>query len=220
MVDFASLPPAEQTRQLGKPEGDVGIDVGLRMNSKITESVYTRLRLAACMDVLEIGFGNGRLLPDLMRYAEGLQYVNIDILPTMVNEARHFNAPLVVTGQAAFHLAGAEGIPSDAASFDRVFAVNVICFWANPHRPLQEIRRVLRPGGFSVIAAVTPETAAAAPILRPEFGFHVRDDATLVALHNDAGFACVTVEPYDEIVSGPDGKPWPGSYDLVVAQRA
>jgi hypothetical protein len=49
MVDFASLPPAEQTRQLGKPEGDVGIDVGLRMNSinsKIIESVYTRLRLA------------------------------------------------------------------------------------------------------------------------------------------------------------------------------
>ena len=75
--------------------------------------------------------------------------------------ARHFNSPLVATGRAGFHLASAEDIPSGPASFDRVFAVNVIYFWANPHRPLEEVRRVLRPGGFSVIAAVTPETAAA-----------------------------------------------------------
>ena len=115
--------------------------------------------------------GHGRLLPDLLRYADALKYVGIDISQTMVDEARQFNAPLVATGQAAFHLAGAEDIPSGPASFDRVFAVNVIYFWANPHRPLEEVRRVLRPGGFSVIAAVTPETAAATPILRPEFGF-------------------------------------------------
>ena len=41
--------------------------------------------------------------------------------------------------------------------FDRVFDEDVIYFWADPLRPLQEIQRVLRPDGVSVIAATTPQ---------------------------------------------------------------
>jgi len=194
MVDFASLPTAEQTRQLGKLEGDVGADVGLRMNrinSNITESVYTGLRPAACMDGLEIGFGNGQLLPDLLSYAEGLKYVGIDISSTMVDEARHFNAPLVATGQAAFHLASAEDIPSGPASFDRVFAVNVIYFWANPHRPLEEVRASCGP-------------AASVSLPRSHRRRRPASRASPSSLMRNS--------------AGPAGKPWPRSYHLVVAQ--
>ena len=67
------------------------------------------------------GFGNGHLLPDLLRQSDGLEYMGIDISQTMVDEARQFNAAQVANGQAAFHLASAEDIPSDAARFDRVF---------------------------------------------------------------------------------------------------
>ena len=110
MADFTTLAPAELVRQLGKPEGEVGVDVALRMNQlnlRINEAVYSRLDLAAGMAVLEIGFGNGRLLPSLMQRADGLNYVGVDVSPTMVEEARRFNAPLVDVGQAAFHLADA-----------------------------------------------------------------------------------------------------------------
>jgi SAM-dependent methyltransferase len=221
MVDLVSLSPSERARQLGKPEGEVGVELGLRLNkinNKITDHVYARLGLAAGMNVLEIGFGNGHLLPDLLRQADDLKYMGIDISQTMVDEALHFNAAQITSGQAAFHLASAEAIPSDAATFDRTFAVNVIYFWAEPLGPLQEIRRVLRPEGVSVIAATTLATSLATDFQRPEFGFHPRDDATLVALHKQAGFTRVAVENYDEVVAKPDGSPWSRGYHLIMAQ--
>ena len=221
MVDLTTLSPSERARQLGKPEGEVGVELGLRLNkvnNKITDHVYARLGLEAGMNVLEIGFGNGHLLPDLLRQSDDLKYVGIDISQTMIDEALQFNAAQIASGQAAFHLASAEDIPSEAARFDRIFAVNVIYFWASPLRPLQEIRRVLRPEGVSVIAATTPATSAATDFQRPEFGFHPRDDAALIALHKQAGFTRVAVENYDELVSRPDGSPWSRSYYLIIAQ--
>ena len=221
MVDLTTLSPSERARQLGKPEGEVGVELGLRLNNvnnEITDHVYARLGLEAGMNVLEIGFGNGHLLPDLLRQSDDLKYMGIDISQTMVDEARQFKAAQVASGQAAFHLASAEDIPSDAARFDRVFAVNVIYFWADPLRPLQEIRRILRPDGVSVIAATTPATSAATEFQRPEFGFHPRDDAALIALHKQAGFTRVAVENYDEVVSRPDGSPWSRDYYLIMAQ--
>lgn len=213
--------PIREARQLGNPEGEVGVELGLRLNkvnNKITDHVYARLGLDAGMNVLEIGFGNGRLLPDLLRQNDGLKYTGIDISHTMVDEARQFNAAEVASGQAAFYLASAQHIPSDAARFDRVFAVNVIYFWADPLRPLEEIRRVLRPEGFSVIAATTLATSAATDFQRPEFGFHPRDDAELIALHKQAGFTRVSVENYDQVVLRPDGSAWSRDCYLITAQ--
>lgn len=221
MSDFSSLPPAELVRQLGKPEGAVGVDVARRMNAlnlRINEAVHDRLDLAAGMRVLEIGFGNGRLLPGLMQRAESLDYVGVDVSPTMVEEARQFNAPLVVAGRAAFHLADAERLPAANASFDRAIAVNVVYFWTDPPRPLAEIRRVLRADGFSVVAASAPEIATLMPMLRPEFGFHLRDADTLVAMHKAAGFSRVDVEVFTEFVPRLEGDPAPVKVYIIVAR--
>ena len=221
MTDFSSLSPAQLVRQLGKPEGAVGVEIALRMNAlnrRINEAVHDRLELTAGMRVLEIGFGNGRLLPALMRRAEGLDYVGVDVSPTMVEEARRFNAPLVAAGRAAFHLADAERLPVADASCDRVFAVNVVYFWPDPTRPLSEIRRAVRLDGVSVVAASAPGIATLMPDLRPEFGFHLRDDRTLVALHEAAGFGRVEVEVLTELVPRPDGDPAPVKVYLIVAR--
>jgi ubiquinone/menaquinone biosynthesis C-methylase UbiE len=208
MADFTTLSPAEQARQLGKPEGGLGVDIGLRMNKtnfKVTEAVYAKLDLATGMDVLEIGFGNGRLLPSFVQRAERLNYVGVDISPTMLEEARQFNAPLIAAGRADFRLADAEALPAPEASFDRAFAINVIYFWPDPRRQLAEIRRVLKPDGFSVIAATSPETAAQVPVMRQEYGFHIRDGETLAALHRTAGFAHIEVALFEDVVPRPDG---------------
>ena len=81
----------------------------------------------------------------------------LDIAETMVTEAIAFNAELVAAGQASFRLASAEAIPCPDESFEKVFAVNVIYFWPDPVRALSEMRRVLRAGGMSVIAALNPD---------------------------------------------------------------
>jgi SAM-dependent methyltransferase len=207
MADFTTLSPAEQARQLGKPEGALGLDTALRMNRvnfKITEAVYDHLELAAGMAVLEIGFGNGRLLPGLMRRAEPLNYLGIDISPTMLEQARLFNAAHMAAGRVEFRLGDGETLPAADASFDRAFAVNVIYFWPDPQRQLSEMRRVLKPGGFSVIAATSPETAAQIPSMRREFGFHIRDAEAVAALHRLAGFSHVETVMFEDVVPRPD----------------
>jgi tRNA G46 methylase TrmB len=73
-------------RHLGRPDGEVGLAVSERLNrsnGNITAEAYRRLGLGAGMRVLEIGFGNGHLLPDLLRLAPNLLYSGIDISPTM-----------------------------------------------------------------------------------------------------------------------------------------
>ena len=222
MSDLASLPPAQQAALMGRPDGEAGISAATLMNQTnrmVTEAVYRRLALTRGYHVLEIGFGNGALLPNLMQHAASLTYVGVDISPTMVAEATRFNQTLVDSGRAAFHLASVEQIPSPDASFARAFGVNGIYFWPDPVKALAEIHRVLRPDAMSIIAAIDPETAAPLPFARDEFGFRVRDAATLSAFHRDAGFDSVAVETYDEITTRPDGTAWPRRYYFVIAQK-
>ena len=70
MVDLTRLPPAEMARHLGCPDGEVGLAVTERLNrvnANITAEAYRRLEPDAGMHVMEIGFGNGHSLPDLLR---------------------------------------------------------------------------------------------------------------------------------------------------------
>jgi ubiquinone/menaquinone biosynthesis C-methylase UbiE len=150
VASLAELTPAERARLLSKPEGELGVALGESMNNtnaKVTEAVYRRLRCQSGDRVLEIGFGNGRLLPLLIQQADALSYAGIDISETMVAEAARFNRALVDAGRARFRLASAEAIPYPDASFDRAVAVNVVYFWADPVRVLSEMRRVLRQSG-------------------------------------------------------------------------
>ena len=220
MADFTALPPSAQAQQLGQPEGEVGIDIGLRMNRTNragNAAALDRLGLAPGQSVLEIGPGNGRLLPDLLARAEGLRYLGIDVSPTMVAEARAFNADRIAAGVAAFELAEAAAIPVADSRFDRALAVNVIYFWPDPVRQLREIRRVLAPGGRLVTASTTPETAADMPAMRAEFGIVTRTAEDLSALHRAAGFRQVAVEVLRALVPRPDGTPWEVAAYLVLA---
>jgi len=221
MASLAELTPAERAQLLSKPEGELGIALGESMNNtnaKIIEAVYCRLRPEPGNRVLEIGFGNGRLSSLLMQQADALSYVGTDISETMVAQAMVFNRALIEAGAATFHQASADAIPYPEKSFDRALAINVIYFWADPVRALTEIRRVLRPSGFSIVAGIDVATAAAAPFTREEFGFRARDADALIALHRQAGFASVDVEPFDELAKRPDGTPWARHYHLVIAR--
>jgi ubiquinone/menaquinone biosynthesis C-methylase UbiE len=222
VADLKALSPAEMASQLGKPEGDTGRAVGEmlnRINADITAAVYQRLMLQAGYRILEIGFGNGRLLPALLALADNLAYVGLDRAETMVAEATAFNAEPVAAGRASFRLGSAEAIPCDDASFDRAFAVNVIYFWPDAVKALAEMRRVLRPGGLSVIAAnVAMPGETPPPFVRAEFGFHRRDCDTLIALHRQAGFSEILVDDYHETAPMPDGTSRKRNYAIILAR--
>jgi SAM-dependent methyltransferase len=222
VADLSALSPAEMASQLGKPEGETGRAVGEmlnRVNANITSAVYQRLMLRDGHRVLEIGFGNGRLLPALLALADDVTYVGLDRSETMVADAAAFNAELVAEGRASFRLGSAETIPCDDGAFDRAFAVHVIYFWPDPVKALAEMRRVLRPGGLSIIgSSVSLRGEPPPPFARPEFGMHPRDRDTMVALHREAGFSDVQVDDHEEAVSMPHGATGIRRYAIILAR--
>jgi ubiquinone/menaquinone biosynthesis C-methylase UbiE len=212
---FDSLTFAERAKQLSNPEGDAGLAVAEWLNERNRQGnaqAVAALGVMSGNQVLEIGFGNGRTIPDVIAQAADVHYTGIDISPTMVEEALRFNAELVTAGRVSLHVGSAERMPFAQASFDRVFSIGVIHFWADAVKPLAEVRRVLRSGGVSQMGCINPRTTP--DFARPEYGFYLRDDIAWNTLYRAAGFSEVNVETV-EIDSPP-----PKRYVFQITARA
>jgi ubiquinone/menaquinone biosynthesis C-methylase UbiE len=199
MVDLANLAPALLGQQLAKPEGMMGRVVAAGMNKRngpIYEAALQRLSLPPHSHLLEIGFGNGKLVPRLFDALSPATYAGIDISATMVEEAQAFNADLIRKGQAEFKQASVEAIPYRDHVFDGALAINVIYFWPDPVKALREIRRVLKPDGVLFVSAGNPEMMAKNAFT--QHGFRLYTAAQLGALHQEAGFQKITIENYDD----------------------
>jgi ubiquinone/menaquinone biosynthesis C-methylase UbiE len=96
-------------------------------------------------DVLEVGCGTGC---DLLQFAKnGARATGIDVTPEHVRLARER-----VNGEARVVLAEATRIPFPDAGFDYVYSHGVLHHMDEPRRAVEEIFRVLRPGGrFNVM---------------------------------------------------------------------
>jgi SAM-dependent methyltransferase len=93
--------------------------------------------------VLEIGVGLGT---DFVRFVRtGADAVGIDLTEAAVESVR---ARLAGDGlEAELHVADAESLPFPDESFDLVYSWGVLHHTPNTGRALDEVRRVLRPGG-------------------------------------------------------------------------
>ncbi len=136
--------------QLRKPFGDAAIEIGETMNEKnrfIYEFVFETMNLQNNENILEIGFGNGRFFKNLFEKCNGLNVFGIDYSEKMVELAENFNEFEIATGKLKLKLASSSNIPFTYNKFDKIFCNNVIYLWENPSYHLQEIYRVLKPGG-------------------------------------------------------------------------
>jgi SAM-dependent methyltransferase len=212
------LPIAERVRQLGNPMGALGIAIGDYINvvnGALNVAAFRRLSLRSGDRVLEIGFGNGKLLPDLMALRPAIIYDGIDISQQMVAEAISFNHELVSLDRARFHCASSRALPFDSGTFDRVIAVNTIYFWPEPIRDLTEVHRVLNSAGALVLAAMTPDGASHLRASGESFRTYEEDE--LRSLLTKAGFSRIEIEPYRETVPQPDGRTIERMFHLVHA---
>ena len=208
MAVFETLTLAERAKQLRDPEGAVGLAVAdwlSENNKQANAKIVALLNVKPGNHVLEIGFGNGHTVADVIAQATDVRYAGIDTSPTMVAEASGFNAALVAAGRVTFQLGSAERIPFADDTFDRAFSIGVVHFWTSPAGPLAEVRPVLRPGGSMFMGCLAPREAP--DFAQPEYGFHLRDAATWDAFCRAAGFANVNVEAIQSEQITPGGAP-------------
>ena len=217
-MDLSKLDLAVLAKQLGRPEGEIGLAVGDYMsehNAPVSAAAWKRLGVEPQDRVLEIGFGNGKLIPALLALQPDLAYAGVDVSETMVAEAKAFNLALVSAGRIDLRLADVALLPFPVGAFDRALSVNTFYFVPDPARALGELHRVLRPGGVLVVAGITPEAAAGLPIV--QHGFRVYDRTRLEEMHRAAGFGSVDVELYRETTRRLEGGTHERSYHLLRA---
>lgn len=170
-------------RQLRKPDGETGKQVGVVMNNGnklINAWAIDALNIDKEDSVLEIGMGNGFFVKDIVAMHPQIKYTGIDYADVMVEEAKKLNDDLVKAGIAKFILGTADSLPFDDNSFKKVLTINTIYFWADATKELAEIKRVLKPQGKLVLAIRSKKAMERMPFT--QFGFIKYDQRQLVDL--------------------------------------
>jgi SAM-dependent methyltransferase len=143
--------------QFGCPTGVGGRAAGFVMahrssNRARNSWVVSRLDVQPDDRILEIGFGPGIAIRELSRLAHRGCVCGIDHSELMVRQATRRNADAVRRGLVDLRLGSPEALPAFDAPFDKLVAVNVHLFWHEPDARLEQLRRLLRPGGLIAVA--------------------------------------------------------------------
>jgi SAM-dependent methyltransferase len=140
-------PVAKFFRQFGHPEGRLGALAGrvmARRNGEVNAWAVDLLEIRADEHVLDIGCGPGLALARAAQ-TPAAKVTGIDPSPVMIRQAwRRAKAAEVVH-------AGAEALPLADASVDAAVAVNSLSHWGSLPRGLEELARVLKPGGRAAL---------------------------------------------------------------------
>ena len=134
-----------------RPSGFAGRIFGALMNisnAKCFAAAFDRIAPTVNARVLEIGFGTGKLIERLAQATPQGFVAGVDPSALMLETARKRVRGLL-------HVDVREGdasrLPWPDGHFDAVAALHCWQFWADPQACLEEIRRVMKPGGKLVI---------------------------------------------------------------------
>ncbi|MCV9386117.1 class I SAM-dependent methyltransferase [Reichenbachiella ulvae] len=177
--------------QLRKPTGQLGRQVAEKMNESnrpMTSFTYDHLEVKPSDHVLEIGFGNGRLMPLLLDQHE-VKMTGIDLSAEMVAWAKENNADYLNRGSLRLMEGSVSALPFDDESFDSACSVNTFYFWEDALKCAKEILRVLRPGGCLCLGVTPKEEMKQLP--PTQFGFNLYEDEEIISILNQAGFQTI-----------------------------
>jgi len=102
--------------------------------------------------VLEVGCGPGVALGEIAERAVRGRVAGLDPSAVMLQQARRRNAVARQQGRMTLQQGTVAALPYADHTFDKVLSVNNIMLWPDIDQGLHEIRRVLKPGGRTVIA--------------------------------------------------------------------
>lgn len=179
----------ELARQLSHPQGEQGKEVARLMNEG---NITMTLRTIDVLDpapgdiILELGHGNCAHLRHILDRQEKLEYRGLEISPDMFSEAQLINQSYIGEGRASFSLYDGTKIPASDGSFSKVMTVNTLYFWKDPEAMLEEIYRVLRPGGKACICFAERSFMEALPFV--QYGFTLYDEAAFIRLAASSQF--------------------------------
>ncbi|MEO8316416.1 MAG: malonyl-ACP O-methyltransferase BioC [Pseudomonadota bacterium] len=149
------IDPAMVARSFGA--ASKSYDAAATLQTAVRDELLSRLDLLRAPPgaVLDLGAGTGVAAIEMKRRFRSAVITAADIAPPMLQIAR---------GRSSFWRpircveADARALPFEDASFDLVFTSLMLQWLQPPDTALQEIRRVLKPGGLLLASSFGPET--------------------------------------------------------------
>lgn len=140
--------------QYENPRGIVGTYIGekmVRQHRVEVDWTIEQLQIQPNDRILDVGCGAGDALAQMLRGYNHVHVTGLDRSPTIVRSALRRNRTDVQAGRANVVEGNLGTLPFPDVQFDRVFSIHTLYFWDDVPAVLDEIERVLAPGGLFVI---------------------------------------------------------------------
>jgi len=137
-------------RQGRKPQGFLGRLIARAMNvghARVRRWGLGHVPSESYVAVLDVGCGGGGALRDMASYFPSAKLFGVDYSQDMVFLAKKVNMNQVEKGRIEVSQGSVSFLPFADNTFDLVTAFESYYFWPDLHHDLQEIKRVLKPGG-------------------------------------------------------------------------
>jgi SAM-dependent methyltransferase len=142
--------------QVRKPTRWVGRLFVWMMNashSRLTDWGLQHAQVRENFTILDVGCGGGRTIQKLSSMAAHGKVLGVDYAKGSVAASQAKNAALVQAGRVGIARASVAQLPFPDSRFDLVTAVETQYYWPDLVKNMQEILRVLKPGGTLVVIA-------------------------------------------------------------------
>jgi ubiquinone/menaquinone biosynthesis C-methylase UbiE len=114
---------------------------------------------------VDLGCGPGLLVLELARQAPGLEVVGVDLSAEMVDLGEENARRAGLEEWVSFRQGDAQQIPFEDGSLDLLVSTLSLHHWSDPQAVLDEIARVLRPGGAFLVFDLRRDMPAPAYLL-------------------------------------------------------
>lgn len=142
--------------QYHRPTGPQGRVVAAKMNqdhAALTTWGLKHVEVKPDFIVLDVGCGGGKTISRLAKKASQGKVFGIDHSATMVEYSREANKKLIEQGRVEVVEGSVEKTAFKDEFFDLVTAVETYYFWPDLPKAFQEIRRILKAGGYLLIVS-------------------------------------------------------------------
>lgn len=143
-------------KQSQKPSGLIG-----RVITKIWSFYFKKLSLWAIKQttisdnyrILEIGYGGGSTIKNLLALNKNLEIHGIDISKESYRTAQRVHSDSIRKGGVKLKIGNVENMPYQNNYFDRIFAIQTHIFWKDIKKSFQEVYRVMSSNSTLIIAS-------------------------------------------------------------------
>ena len=143
-------------KQSQKPSGLIG-----RVITKIWSFYFKKLSLWSIKQttisdnyrILEIGYGGGSTIKNLLALNKNLEIHGIDISKESYRTAQRVHSDSIRKGSVQLKIGNVENMPYQNNYFDRIFAIQTHIFWKDIKKSFQEVYRVMSSNSTLIIAS-------------------------------------------------------------------